>query len=73
MPASATASPTTACTVSDSPSSGTATNAVTAGTRFSSVLTCTVDRHRSNILEKLHMRDRVDLTRYAIRRGLIEP
>jgi len=33
----------------------------------------TVDRHRSNILEKLGMRDRVDLTRYAIRRGLIEP
>ena len=33
----------------------------------------TVDRHRSNILEKLGLRDRVDLTRYAIRRGLIEP
>lgn len=33
----------------------------------------TVDRHRSNILEKLGMRDRVDLTRYAIRRGLVEP
>ena len=31
----------------------------------------TVDRHRANILEKLGMRDRVDLTRYAIRRGLI--
>lgn len=33
----------------------------------------TVDRHRANILEKLGMRDRVELTRYAIRRGLIEP
>ena len=33
----------------------------------------TVERHRANILEKLGMRDRVDLTRYAIRRGLIEP
>jgi DNA-binding NarL/FixJ family response regulator len=33
----------------------------------------TVDRHRANILEKLGMRDRVDLTRYAIRRGLVEP
>jgi DNA-binding NarL/FixJ family response regulator len=33
----------------------------------------TVDRHRSNILAKLGLRDRVELTRYAIRRGLIEP
>lgn len=33
----------------------------------------TVDRHRANILEKLGMRDRTELTRYAIRRGLIEP
>jgi DNA-binding NarL/FixJ family response regulator len=33
----------------------------------------TVERHRENILQKLHMRDRVELTRYAIRRGLIEP
>jgi DNA-binding NarL/FixJ family response regulator len=32
----------------------------------------TVERHRENILEKLDMRDRVELTRYAIRRGLIE-
>jgi DNA-binding NarL/FixJ family response regulator len=32
----------------------------------------TVDRHRSNILEKLGMRDRVELTRYAIRNGLVE-
>ena len=33
----------------------------------------TVQRHRANIMEKLGMRDRVELTRYAIRRGLIEP
>ena len=33
----------------------------------------TVERHRSNVLEKLGMRDRVELTRYAIRRGLVEP
>ena len=33
----------------------------------------TVERHRANIMEKLGMRDRVELTRYAIRRGLIEP
>ena len=33
----------------------------------------TVERHRANMLEKLGMRDRVELTRYAIRRGLIEP
>jgi DNA-binding NarL/FixJ family response regulator len=33
----------------------------------------TVDRHRANIFEKLAMHDRVELTRYAIRRGLVEP
>jgi DNA-binding NarL/FixJ family response regulator len=33
----------------------------------------TVERHRANILEKLGMRDRVELTRYAIRIGLVEP
>jgi len=33
----------------------------------------TVDRHRQNILDKLGMRDRVELTRYAIHRGLIQP
>jgi DNA-binding NarL/FixJ family response regulator len=33
----------------------------------------TVERHRTNILGKLGMRDRVELVRYAIRRGLIEP
>src|SRR5215216_637424 len=31
----------------------------------------TVDRHRANVLEKLGMRNRVELTRYAIRRGLV--
>jgi DNA-binding NarL/FixJ family response regulator len=33
----------------------------------------TVERHRANILDKLGMHDRVDLTRYAIREGLVEP
>jgi DNA-binding NarL/FixJ family response regulator len=33
----------------------------------------TVDRHRANILAKLGMRDRLELTRYAIRAGLVEP
>ncbi|HYF26303.1 MAG TPA: response regulator transcription factor [Baekduia sp.] len=33
----------------------------------------TVERHRANMLQKLAMRDRVELTRYAIRRGLVEP
>jgi DNA-binding NarL/FixJ family response regulator len=33
----------------------------------------TVEHHRSHILEKLGLRDRVELTRYAIRRGLVEP
>ena len=33
----------------------------------------TVDRHRANILQKLGMRDRLDLTRFAIRAGLVEP
>lgn len=32
----------------------------------------TVERHRANILEKLGMRDRVELTRYAIRNGLVQ-
>ena len=32
----------------------------------------TVERHRANILLKLGLRDRVALTRYAIRRGLLE-
>jgi len=33
----------------------------------------TVERHRSNVLQKLGLRDRLELTRYAIRTGLIEP
>ncbi|OLF05724.1 DNA-binding response regulator [Actinophytocola xinjiangensis] len=33
----------------------------------------TVERHRANLLQKLGLRDRVELTRYAIRAGLIEP
>ena len=33
----------------------------------------TVERHRANVLDKLGLQDRVDVTRYAIRRGLIEP
>ena len=33
----------------------------------------TVERHRSNVFEKLGLKDRVALTRYAIRRGLVEP
>jgi DNA-binding NarL/FixJ family response regulator len=33
----------------------------------------TVERHRANVLEKLGLRDRVALTRYAVRRGLVEP
>ena len=33
----------------------------------------TVERHRENVMAKLAMRDRVELTRYAIRRGLVEP
>lgn len=33
----------------------------------------TVERHRANILEKLGMNDRTEITRYAIRNGLVEP
>lgn len=33
----------------------------------------TVERHRANLLGKLGMRDRTELTRYAIRAGLVEP
>jgi DNA-binding NarL/FixJ family response regulator len=32
----------------------------------------TVQRHRANIMKKLGMHDRVELTRYAIRSGLVE-
>jgi DNA-binding NarL/FixJ family response regulator len=33
----------------------------------------TVESHRANVLSKLAMRDRVEVVRYAIRRGLVEP
>ena len=33
----------------------------------------TVERHRTHILAKLGMRDRVELVRYAIRQGLVQP
>jgi DNA-binding NarL/FixJ family response regulator len=33
----------------------------------------TVESHRANVFRKLGMRDRVELVRYAIRRGLVEP
>ncbi|MFF9623171.1 response regulator [Streptomyces griseosporeus] len=33
----------------------------------------TVERHRANILHKLGLRDRLELTRYAIRAGLVDP
>jgi DNA-binding NarL/FixJ family response regulator len=33
----------------------------------------TVERHRHNVLEKLDLRDRVALTLYAVRRGLVQP
>lgn len=33
----------------------------------------TVEHHRANVLHKLGLRDRTELTRYAIRAGLIEP
>ncbi|MFE7765326.1 response regulator [Streptomyces sp. NPDC057438] len=33
----------------------------------------TVERHRANLLNKLGLKDRLELTRYAIRAGLIEP
>lgn len=33
----------------------------------------TVERHRANMLQKLGLKDRLQLTRYAIRAGLIQP
>lgn len=33
----------------------------------------TVERHRANIMEKLNLHNRIELTKYAIRKGLIEP
>jgi DNA-binding NarL/FixJ family response regulator len=41
--------------------------------RLLSISPRTVERHRENILAKLGMRDRVELTRWAIRHGLVEP
>jgi two-component system response regulator NreC len=32
----------------------------------------TVDRHRENIMRKLNMHSRIDLVKYAIRKGLID-
>jgi DNA-binding NarL/FixJ family response regulator len=32
-----------------------------------------VERHRANVLRKPGLKDRLELTRYAIRVGLIEP
>jgi DNA-binding NarL/FixJ family response regulator len=46
------------------------TNAQIAGILF--VSEKTVESHRANVLRKLGMRDRVELVRYAIRRGLVE-
>jgi len=37
------------------------------------ISTKTVERHRSNIMEKLNLHNRIELTKYAIRKGLIEP
>ena len=42
-----------------------------AGILFISIKT--VERHRANMLQKLGLRDRLELTRYAIRAGLIAP
>ena len=33
----------------------------------------TIESHRANVFAKLGMRDRVEIVRYAIRRGLVEP
>ncbi len=41
--------------------------------RILSISVKTVEKHRANILSRLGMSDRTELTRYAIRAGLIEP
>ncbi|WP_436697799.1 response regulator [Nocardioides sp. BYT-33-1] len=41
--------------------------------RLLSISVKTVEKHRSNILARLGMSDRTQLTRYAIRAGLVEP
>lgn len=33
----------------------------------------TIDAHRTSLMRKLHIDDRVELTRYAIREGIVEP
>jgi two-component system response regulator NreC len=33
----------------------------------------TIDAHQQSIMRKLRIHDRVDLVRYAIREGLVEP
>ncbi len=33
----------------------------------------TVETHRANVMQKLNISDRVELVRYAIREGIIEP
>jgi len=38
-----------------------------------SVVVLVLDDRRQNILDKLGKRDRVELTRYAVRRGPIQP
>ena len=38
-----------------------------------SVSVKTVERHRTNIMEKLNLHNRIELTKYAIRKGLIQP
>ena len=33
----------------------------------------TVHRHRNNLMKKLGLHDRLDLLRYCLRRGLVDP
>ena len=42
-------------------------------TRPSVLSARSVESHRGRVLQKLGMRDRVELVRYAIRQGLVEP
>ena len=46
------------------------TNRQIADTLFLSIKT--VQTHRDHIMKKLHMHDRTELVKYAIRKGLIE-
>ena len=45
---------------------------VAAGAELLHISEHTVERHREHILDKLGLRDRVAVTRYAIRRGLVQ-